>query len=221
MRERVTWPTKKLSVGNLGDCATKLVRSHPMTPTIRTIQMRTDRVTVLGWARQVRTPLAASTVQSCVVRRWRRRPSTTAEITATAMRAPTLQWAAGASRDSCACQAESAAALPTRRTRLTTEVPPGRGVRRSREARGDGDELATRPAYRRWSGRLDPGVAYDPPRARDIARGRSPIGRGRALKPPPVRVRIPPSPLWARDPFGRSVRPALRGVIRLDDGRRM
>jgi hypothetical protein len=24
--------------------------------------------------------------------------------------------------------------------------------------------------------------------------GRSPIGRGRALKPPPVRVRIPPSP---------------------------
>jgi hypothetical protein len=32
-------------------------------------------------------------------------------------------------------------------------------------------------------------------------RGRSPIGRGRALKPPPVRVRIPPSPRSAVGPI--------------------
>lgn len=31
--------------------------------------------------------------------------------------------------------------------------------------------------------------------ARLCRRGRSPTGRGRALKPPPVRVRLPPSPL--------------------------
>ena len=53
---------------------------------------------------------------------------------------------------------------------------------------------ATRSAYRGRAVKRGPG-AYDRVTAeQNSRRGRSPIGRGRALKPPPVRVRVPPSP---------------------------
>src|ERR1700677_3224542 len=43
-----------------------------------------------------------------------------------------------------------------------------------------------------------------------VTRGRSPTGRGRALKPSPVRVRIPPPPRVGLDLIGR---PHFRGHV--------
>ncbi len=56
-------------------------------------------------------------------------------------------------------------------------------------------------SWRPWQRSSMPGRPSRPsrPRRTEPLRGRSPIGRGRALKPPPVRVRLPPSPPISTD----------------------
>ncbi len=105
----------------------------------------------------------------------------------------TLRCAPRESRDSSPCQTESQMAAAQRSAATAKERRLAFRSRRSSESQLWRRSGATPSAYRgRGVGARS--AAYDLVTT-EQSRGRSPIGRGRALKPPPVRVRVPPSPL--------------------------